>query len=122
MKRLVFLVVEDTRAVRRFITCALRHYGFRVMEAESAAQAREVVRNLGGAVSLVITDVVMPCVSGLDLAAELNREYPDLKILYMSGYGESIAIRGILSIAPQLVLVKPFTEELLLNRVRELCL
>ena len=63
----------------------------------------------------------MPHIGGLDLAAELGRRYPDLKVLYISEYGTAIATQGIAFAAPDLVLLKPFTEEMLLDRVRHLC-
>jgi DNA-binding NtrC family response regulator len=115
------LVVDDDVGVRRFIVRSLKDNGFRVIEAAEAAEGLEILRTEAGAIDLVITDVVMPRMGGLDLAAELDRCYPDLKILYISGYTDSIAIAGIAQRAPHLVLLKPFTKEMLLDSVRRLC-
>ncbi len=64
--------------------------------------------------------MVMPGVSGLDLAADLGREYPNLKILYISGYVGSLVAEALARRSPERVLMKPFTEEALLARVRDL--
>jgi FixJ family two-component response regulator len=64
--------------------------------------------------------MVMPGVSGLDLATDLSREYPGIKILYISGFVESVAMHVIARRSPQAVLLKPFTEQALLERVHQL--
>ena len=64
--------------------------------------------------------MVMPGVSGLDLATDLIREYPGIKILYTSGYVDSVAMNVIARRSPQAVLLKPFTEQALLERVHQL--
>jgi two-component system, cell cycle sensor histidine kinase and response regulator CckA len=120
-RQTTLLVVEDDSSVRRFIVRSLKDNGFRVIEAAGAAESLEILRSEADAIDLVITDVVMPRMGGLDLAAELDRQYPGLKILYVSGYTASIAIAGIAQRSPHLVLLKPFTEEMLLDRVRRLC-
>jgi len=115
------LVVEDDRSARRFIVRTLTANGFRVIEAPGAEECLEILRTEAGAVDLVITDLVMPRMGGLDLAAELGRRCPQLKILYISGYTASIAIAGIAQRLPHMVLLKPFTEEMLLDRIRRSC-
>jgi CheY-like chemotaxis protein len=117
----VLLVVEDDAAVRRFTTLVLESNGYQVIAAAAAAECLAILESRAVAIDLVITDVVMPRMGGLDLAAELDRRYPDLKILYISGYSASIAVQGVASKAPYLVLPKPFTEEELIARVRQLC-
>jgi two-component system, cell cycle sensor histidine kinase and response regulator CckA len=118
---LVILVVEDEPTVRRFMALVLRNDGHEVIEAGTGAACLQLVELRAGAVDLVITDLIMPNMGGLDLAAELDRRYPGLKILYISGYANSIATQGIARKAPELVLLKPFTVDELIDRIGLLC-
>lgn len=68
-------------------------------------------------IDLVILDMLMPGMSGLDLAAELGRQDPALKILYISGHGTSIAMESLRQQSADRVLLKPFNEQALLERV-----
>jgi two-component system cell cycle sensor histidine kinase/response regulator CckA len=120
-RKTTLLVVEDDVRVRRFMARILKENGFRLIEATGAAEALEILRTEADAIDLVITDIVMPRMGGLDLAAELERSYPDLRILYVSGYAASVAVAGIAQRSPHLVLLKPFTAEILLDSVRRLC-
>jgi len=114
------LVVEDESAVRRLIVQTLKQNGFAPLEAASAMEGLAAFETHAGDISLAIVDMVMPAMSGLDLAAELVRLQPDLKILYISGYGQSVAMISIQRQTPDLVLIKPFTVGVLLERVRKL--
>ncbi len=110
------LLVEDNELVRETVVTMLGHYGFTVVAAASAEQGiLEFEANPNA--SLAILDMVLPGKSGLDLAAELERRRPGFPILYMSGLSDSIAIESIGRRAPELVLVKPFTEDTLVRRV-----
>jgi DNA-binding NtrC family response regulator len=114
------LVVEDDRNVRRLIVRTLSQSGFTALEAGSADAGLAVFQEKPGAINLVIVDMVMPGMSGLDLAAELERLRPEVKILYISGYGNSIAMESIARQWPTFVLLKPFTRWMLVSRVQEL--
>jgi CheY-like chemotaxis protein len=114
------LVVEDDASLRRLIVHMLASGGFANLEAGEASDALAKVRERGGELGLAIIDMVMPGVSGLDLAADLGREYPNLKILYISGYVGSLVAEALARRSPERVLMKPFTEEALLARVRDL--
>jgi len=114
------LVVDDNTALRRLIVRMLRHGGFATLDSGSGPDALALVRRHRGAVDLAIVDMVMPGMSGLDLATDFTREFPGLKILYISGYVGSIAADVLSRLSPHLVLLKPFAEETLLERVRML--
>lgn len=117
----VVLVVDDDLKVRRFVTRILEANDFDVTEAGTAMECLEVLQSREGAIDVLIADLVMPHMGGLDLTAEISRRYPNLKVLYMSGYGSSVAVQSIAYRAPEGILLKPFTEEMLVDRVRGLC-
>ncbi|HWZ97068.1 MAG TPA: PAS domain S-box protein [Candidatus Dormibacteraeota bacterium] len=113
------LLVEDAEPLRKLAQTFLEAVGFRVLSAESGERALEVAAGFGGIFDLLLTDVVMPGMNGRVLAEQLAPRQPGMKILYMSGYTDSfIAGHGVLD--PQTHLLhKPFTEEVLLRKVRE---
>lgn len=114
------LVVEDREAVRRVIVQFLLRDGIAALQAGNTADALAMIRERQGAIDLAILDMVLPGGSGLDLASELGREYPSLRILYMSGFVDSVAMQGMVLRSPEFVLLKPFSEEVLLARVHKL--
>ena len=116
----VILLVEDQAAVRRVITEMLRRHGFQVLTAAAAADGQAIFDKHHEEISLVVLDMVIPGMSGLDLAASLTRTHPAMKILYISGHVDSIAIDSIRRRSSEIVLCKPFTEETLVQRVRQL--
>jgi CheY-like chemotaxis protein len=114
------LVVEDQEPVRRLIVQFLSGHGIQTFDASNAGQGLSIVHQRAGRIDLAILDMVMPGVSGLDLATDLIREYPCIKILYTSGYVDSVAMSVIARRSPEAVLLKPFTEQVLLERVHQL--
>jgi len=113
------LLAEDETEVRELVREALRRGGYAVLEARDGAEALRLAENYGGAIHLLITDVVMPNLGGPELAARLSASRPGLKIIYMSGYSEFIAA-GHGGISPfAYFLQKPFALELLGRKVRE---
>jgi hypothetical protein len=116
----VILLVEDEAAVRRLITRMLRRHGFRVLTAADASDGQALFDEHHEEISLVVLDMIMPGMSGLDLAASLTRTHPAMKILYISGHVDSIATQSIRRRSSEVVLCKPFTEESLVQRVRQL--
>jgi two-component system, cell cycle sensor histidine kinase and response regulator CckA len=113
------LVVEDNDAVRTAISRILRRAGYDVLEAEGAAEARALCSDAARVIHLLITDVVMPQVSGPDLAIELSALRPQLKVLFMSGYsGNAITRHGVLR-EGLMFLQKPFSPESVTHAVRE---
>jgi DNA-binding response OmpR family regulator len=111
------LVVEDQAPLRHLIKEFLTRHGIQAFEADSASQGLSIVHQRAGRIDLAIVDMVMPGASGLDLATDLIREYPGIKILYISGFIESVAMDVIARRSPEAVLLKPFTEQMLMKRV-----
>jgi PAS domain S-box-containing protein len=113
------LVVEDDPRVREVTVQALRGAGYRVLAAGEGREAMAVAAAADGPIDLLVTDVVMPERSGRQVAEELRRRTPALRVLYVSGYTENTVVHhGVLDAGVDL-LAKPFTPSALLARVRE---
>jgi len=113
------LLVEDEEAVRRLARLVLEKRGYAVLEAGSAEDAQSIVAGHAGAIDLLLTDSVMPGMSGPDLAGNLRSTRPELKVLFMSGYTDDAIVRHGLLTASEAFLQKPFTPEGLARKVRE---
>jgi two-component system cell cycle sensor histidine kinase/response regulator CckA len=113
------LVVDDEAPIRVLVSDVLRRLGYRVVTAEHAEAALEVVREHRDSLRLAITDVVLPGRSGLELARELSRSMPQLPVLFMSGYPESALGAEGRAIPPASFLHKPFALDELALRVRQ---
>lgn len=113
------LVVEDQQGMRQLICRMLERSHFAVFDCGNARQALGLLDG-HPEIELAIIDMVMPGMSGLDLAAEMSRRHPGIQILYISGFVASIAIQAIADQRPEAVLLKPFTEQQLMQRVRRL--
>jgi two-component system, cell cycle sensor histidine kinase and response regulator CckA len=113
------LLVEDDPSVRNLAHSILFRRGYRVLMAESAGEALLVCEQHEATIDLVVTDVVMPRMSGPQLARRLRSIRPGMRVLYMSGYsGEAIGKHGVLD--PTLAfLQKPITKDALTRAVRE---
>jgi hypothetical protein len=113
------LVVEDEAEVREYAVTVLESYGYRVIQAESAGEALSLYERERGGIDLVLTDVVMPNVSGRELAGRLEKLQPGIKVLFMSGYTDNVIVHhGVLEEGAQFI-QKPFSPERLAARVRE---
>jgi PAS domain S-box-containing protein len=111
------LVVEDEEAVRYLACRVLRGSGYRVVEAGDPAAALRIAREQGQPADLLVTDVVMPGMSGPALAERLVAGWPDLKVLYISGYAEEAIQRHGAFPAGGALLQKPFSAQQLADRV-----
>ena len=113
------LLVEDNESVRALAASALRRRGYTVHEARHAEDALEQIRRPDVKPDLLLTDVVMPGLSGPNLAARLDQQHPHLRVLYMSGYtDDAMPAHGKLwGDVP--LLQKPFTPAQLAQRVRQ---
>lgn len=113
------LLVEDADALRKLARSFLLEHGFQVLAASNGEEAVEVARNHAGPIHLLLTDVVMPGMNGKALADRLLAKSPKLKVVYISGYTDSfIAGHGVLEEGTHL-LHKPFTEDALIRKIRE---
>ncbi len=113
------LLVEDDPAVRSLAVLSLKHAGYDVLEAFAGAAALDIVDERQGRIDLLLTDVVMPGMSGRQLAEAVKERYPAMKVLFMSGYTDDSVVRdGILG-AEINFLQKPFTPGSLARKVRE---
>ena len=113
------LLVEDEESLRALTRDVLAESGYQVLEADSGARALEVAQQHHGPIHLLLTDVVMPGISGPALAEKLVAVRPDTRVLYMSGYTDrAIGQQGMLGSGSSL-LQKPYTRDNLNRRVRE---
>jgi two-component system cell cycle sensor histidine kinase/response regulator CckA len=113
------LLVEDAEAIRKLAAEFLSSHGFEVLSASNAEEAVSIAAAHAGAIQLLVTDVIMPGQNGRVLAERLVASYPRIKVLYISGYTDSfIAGHGVLG-ADSNLLNKPFTEEALIHKVRD---
>lgn len=112
------LLVEDEKSVRVTTRRLLEQLGYRVLSAGSPDDARRLVHGAEGDIDLLLTDVVMPGMSGPDLAKELQSAQSNLRTLYMSGYPEKVHMFGMKD-DHTCFLPKPFTKAALARRVRE---
>ncbi len=114
------LLVEDEPVVRQVIGKILEMNGYQVLRAEHGRKALQIMARRPGPVHLLLTDVVMPDMGGRELVEKLAPGHPDLKVLYMSGYSEDAVVQHGVS-GPGLAFVqKPFKNEELLVKVRQL--
>ena len=113
------LLVEDEPDVRMLAREALEEAGFRLLEAQQGVEALALAKKHRGAIHLLLTDVVMPEMGGPELADRMAAAYPEMKVLFMSGYADStIRRRGVLK-SRMALLSKPFSPDALVRKVRE---
>jgi PAS domain S-box-containing protein len=113
------LLVEDEPGVRDLVSRVFEHAGYDVLSAGDGLQAIEVARASSEAVDLLVTDVVMPRMSGFELVERLTREMPRLKVLYLTGHSDEAVHRLEAPTGEHHILMKPFSPRELLERVRE---
>lgn len=113
------LLVEDQTQVRAIASRTLSAAGYEVKVAQDAAEALRLAQALEGTLHLLVTDVVMPGMNGIELSKRLRETRPAVQVLYTSGYSEMTIPREGLDGSPAFFLEKPFTPETLLRRVRE---
>ena len=113
----VVFVVEDEVAVRKAVVRILSDGGYSLMQAAGPASALDLARQWSGPIDLLLTDIVMPDLSGDELARELRRARPDLRVVYMTGYSGEMDATTLRIDGP--VVQKPFTRDSLLATVAE---
>ena len=119
VQRETILVAEDETAVRKLVCRQLRNAGYEVLDADSGEKALELFAASAGGVGVLLTDVIMPRLSGKELAERILDQDPGIKVIFMSGYtDEVIAKEGILE-EGQLFIQKPFSARDLLEKLQE---
>jgi len=114
------LIVEDNEELREFIETLLSDNGYSVVTASEGEEAIKIYETHGGAISLVVTDLVMPKMSGKELREKIGSRHPDTKFLFISGYTESTIHHGFMVNSKVDFLQKPFTTFELLGKVRKI--
>jgi CheY-like chemotaxis protein len=113
------LLVEDEAALRKLTRKTLLDAGFTVLEAKDALEAIEIARQTATHIDLLLTDVIMPGMSGRALAEALSPQRPEMRVIYMSGYSDGvIAKHGIVN-AELAILRKPFSKDELMRSVED---
>ncbi len=112
------LLVEDQDQVRQVVQRMLERSGYQVIAAESADAALEAERRHAGRIEVLLADIVLPGMSGPELAKRINARRIGIRTLYMSGYPDEVVIRHLTQ--PRSFLLKPFDWKELASRLREL--
>lgn len=113
------LIVEDEEEVRKIAMAILRRQGYKVLEAPQGGDALLICERYEGPIHLMLTDVVMPRMDGMELAERLLSIRPEMKVVFMSGYTDNAILRqGVLGSGREYI-QKPFTVEGLARKVRE---
>lgn len=111
------LVVDDVGVVRRSVFRFLSEEGYRVFEAATIGEALEVLGTARPSIQLVITDVIMPDMNGVDLVRLIREQWPGTRVLFMSAYPAEVLAREGLDNLDVLFLAKPFTRDELITKV-----
>lgn len=97
----------------------LSRQGYRILEADGGAQALEVAASSSATIHLLLTDVVMPGMTGPQLVERLRPLYPEMRVLYMSGYSEDVIAGRGLPVPAHCYIAKPFTPDALALKIRD---
>jgi DNA-binding response OmpR family regulator len=118
-ERITILIVEDEPSILHLLATTLRSHGYNLLTASSGSEALSLVDGFHGPIALVLTDAMMPGMTGIELAQTLRTTHPAVPVMMMSGYADILdeAEADGLSIS---VLQKPFTPTELRARVREI--
>ena len=117
------LLVEDEGATKEAIADYLGHHGFRIIPASSAEEALRVSEEMrAGTIEVLLTDLVMPGMSGVELASRFQARHPRAKVLFMSGYTDEALWRSGMTLPEITVLSKPFRLADLASKLRGLLL
>jgi signal transduction histidine kinase len=114
------LLVEDHPDLRELLTTMLERYGYTVLAAASPAKGLEAAQSYQAPIHLLVSDVVLPGMNGRQFAEEMTKARPGIKVLLMSGYTENIITQQLPLDGGTAFLQKPFTQEVLAKRVRQL--
>jgi PAS domain S-box-containing protein len=113
------MIVDDDASVRRPLQAGLERWGYTVITAADGAEALRLIARAGAAPDLVVSDVVMPEMSGAELAAALRQSHPELPVLFMSGYSESEVLHQGIEEGTMKLIRKPFSLVELGEQIRQ---
>jgi PAS domain S-box-containing protein len=113
------LLVEDEDGVRSLIQLVLQRNGYKVIEAHNAEEALQILDSNNGRIHLLLTDLILPRLSGRELAERINMKRPEIKCLFMSGYTDDSVVKSGILDHQTAFLQKPFSMEALLQKIRE---
>lgn len=114
------LVVDDEPHIRSLVTGVLERRGYRVLEAPDGQEALGICERLGPTINLLLTDIAMPVMDGIQLSERVSSILPNLRILYMSGQCEMDVVQYHVREKGFGFIRKPFALDVLVQRVREL--
>ena len=113
------LLVEDENQVRNLTRAMLMRQGYRILDAGSGADALALAQEMDVPIDLLLTDIVMPQMSGLELAKEMRAARPGIRVLFTSGYTDNAVVKQGILTAEMPFIQKPFTSAALCGKVRE---
>jgi two-component system cell cycle sensor histidine kinase/response regulator CckA len=113
------LLVEDETPVRTFAARALSNKGYTIIEADCGEQALEIMAEQGKEIELIVSDVIMPGIKGTEMVKQVLPNYPDVKVIFMSGYAEDVFSDSFGDDRTFEFLAKPFTLKALASKVKE---
>lgn len=113
------LVVEDDDQVRNLIRTLLTNNGYSVLEARNGREGLDVAESEGNKIDLLLSDMLLPELSGFDLAQKVIERNPTMKVLFMTGYVEGDIVQRCISELGASFLDKPFQPNVLLSRVKD---
>lgn len=113
------LLVDDDESVRSLVVAMLAHHGYIPLSTGGSSEALVLFRRHAATIKLLVTDVIMPRMTGIELAEELRSISPDLKVIYMSGYMAGDLPPRRSGTPDPVILQKPFSSDALLKCVRE---
>ena len=114
------LLVEDDHAVRAVAHRSLVRFGYDVLSASRGDEALRIAEEHGGEIDLLLTDIMMPGMNGVEVAARIAESYPGIRIFFMSGYADQDLVRQGLLEPGTHFLQKPFTPQELAERIRNI--
>lgn len=113
------LFAEDEESIRELVSSFLESKGYRVLQAPDGITARQVARSHKGEIDLLLTDIVMPKSSGRELAEDLSKWFPRMKVLFISGYTNDFMVRQAILESGTPFVQKPFSMQSLAGKIRE---
>ena len=120
-KPITILVADNDPILLMLIVESLTLSGYRVLGAENGSEALELARQHSGPIDLLLTDVLMPGMNGLEVAQGFASLYPEAKVLYMSGHTRDVpGVREVFEAHPDKFLVKPFWFDALVEKIQSL--